>query len=58
MVRRARGVLAIRFRQDRFLEPPLTLTDMRLAGALRSWPQSITRLPQRAMTWMRDLLVG
>ncbi|NHA67729.1 GNAT family N-acetyltransferase [Phycicoccus flavus] len=58
MARRARGVLAIRFRQDRFLEPPITLTDMKLAGALRSWPQSITRLREEGMPWMRDLLVG
>lgn len=58
MARRARGVLAIRFRQDRFLEPPLTLTDMRLAGALRSWPQSITRLKGTAAAWMREQIVG
>ncbi len=58
MARRARGVLAIRFRQDRFLEPPITLADMQLAGALRSWPQSITSLRPQGMAWMRDLLVG
>lgn len=58
MARRARGVLAIRFRQDRFLEQPLTLADMKMAGALRSWPQSITRLRQEGMPWVRDLLVG
>ncbi|WP_353953575.1 GNAT family N-acetyltransferase [Knoellia sp. S7-12] len=58
MTRRARGVLAIRFRQDRFLEPPITLTDMQLAGALRSWPQSITRLRQQGIPWVQDLLVG
>lgn len=58
MARRGRGVLAIRFRQDRFLDPALTLADLKMAGALRSWPQSITRLPERAVAWMRDLLVG
>lgn len=58
MARRARGVLAIRFRQDRFLEPPITLADMKMAGALRSWPQSITRLRLQGMPWVRDQLVG
>lgn len=58
MARRARGVLAIRFRQDRFLEPPITLADMKMAGALRSWPQSITRVRQQGMPWLRELLVG
>jgi hypothetical protein len=58
MARRARGVLAIRFRQDRFLEPPITLADMKMAGALTSWPQSVTRLRQQGMPWVRDLLVG
>lgn len=58
MARRARGVLAIRFRQDRFLEPPLTLTDMQLAGVLKSWPQSITQLKGSARTWTRDQLIG
>jgi predicted RNA-binding protein with PUA-like domain len=58
MARRARGVLAIRFRQDRFLEPPITLADMKMAGALKSWPQSITRLRQQGIPWVRDLLVG
>jgi hypothetical protein len=58
MARRARGVLALRFRQDRFLEPPITLADMQMAGALRSWPQSITRIRQQGVPWVRDLLVG
>ncbi|MGL5823704.1 MAG: GNAT family N-acetyltransferase, partial [Nocardioides sp.] len=58
MARRARGVLALRFRQDRFLEPPITLNDVKMAGALRSWPQSITRLRQQGMAWIRDMLIG
>ena len=56
MTRSVRGVLALRFRQDRFLEPALGLTELRHAGVLEAWPQSITRLRQKAATWMRDRL--
>jgi len=56
MTRSVRGVLALRFRQDRFIEPPLSLDELQLAGALKTWPQSITRLRQEGATWMRDRL--
>jgi hypothetical protein len=56
MTRSVQGVLAVRFRQDRFLEPALTLQELQEAQVLRTWPQSITRLRREAATWMRDRL--
>lgn len=56
MTRSVRGILAIRFRQDRFLEPPLTLSELQGARVLKTRPQSITRLRGEAATWMRDRL--
>lgn len=56
MARSVRGVLAIRFRQDRFIEPAVTLPELQAAGVLNAWPQSITRLRQGAATWVRDRL--
>lgn len=57
MARRAKGVLAIRFRQDRFLAPPLAPSDLQAMGALKSWPQSIVQLPAQALSRLRSLLV-
>ena len=51
-----RGVLAIRFRQDRFLDPAVTLNEMQIAGVLQSWPQSITKLKKAGETWLKNLL--
>jgi len=56
MARSVRGVLAIRFRQDRFIDPELSLPELQAAGVLKKWPQSITRLRQGAATWMRNRL--
>jgi len=56
MCRSTRGVLAIRFRQDRFVEPAWGLTELRLAGVLKSWPQSINELGELGKTWVREQL--
>jgi hypothetical protein len=56
MCRSTQGVLAIRFRQDRFVEPAWGLTELRLAGVLKSWPQSINELGELGKTWVREQL--
>jgi hypothetical protein len=56
MARSVRGVLAVRFRQDRFQEPPWTMEHLRAAGVLRGWPQSITRLKGARAEWVRERL--
>jgi hypothetical protein len=56
MCRSVRRVLAIRFRQDRFVEPELPLVELQLAGIVRSWPQSITQVPKESMEWLRTAL--
>lgn len=53
MARSVRGVLSIRFRQDRFQEPPWTLEHLRAANVLRGWPQSITKLKGAKAEWVR-----
>jgi hypothetical protein len=58
MCRSVRGVLAIRFRQDRFIEPALSLGELHFAGVVKSWPQSITRIPDGSMAWLRNTLNG
>lgn len=57
MTRSVRGVLAIRFRQDRFLDPPWSLAELQAAGVLKKWPQSIIRLRQRGAAWIRERLL-
>lgn len=56
MCRRVQGVLAITFRQDRFLEPELDLDELKLAGVLKAHPQAITRIPDGSMAWLRERL--
>ena len=56
MCRGVRGLLALRFRQDRFVEPPWQLTELRVAGVLNSWPQSICELSEVGSQWVRDRL--
>lgn len=56
MTRRAGGILAVRFRQDRFLEPPLAQSELQAMGAFKAWPQSITRVPVQANSVIRALL--
>lgn len=58
MCRSVRGVLAIRFRQDRFLEPELTLDELMFTGVLTAHPQSITRIPEGSIEWLRTRLRG
>jgi hypothetical protein len=57
LCRGVRGALALRFRQDRFVVPPWGLTELRLAGVLKAWPQSITRLNEEGKRWVRQRLV-
>lgn len=45
-------VLALRFRQDRFLEPPLTIDELKDAEAVRRAPQTIHRVQQEAIPWL------
>jgi hypothetical protein len=56
MCRSVRGVLAIAFRQDRFVNPELTLEELQIAGVLKAHPQSITRVPEGSMEWLRKIL--
>lgn len=51
-----RGVLAILFRQDRFLEPPWELAELQANGVMTSWPQSITRVHGGGTTWVHQRL--
>jgi len=56
MCGRVQGLLAITFRQDRFLEPELELNELKLAGVLKAHPQAITRIPEGSMVWLRKTL--
>lgn len=56
MARSVRGVLSIRFRQDRFQDPPWRLEQLRAAQVLRGWPQSITKLTGARAEWVRERL--
>lgn len=47
-----RHVLALRFRQDRFLEPPITIDELTGARAVTRAPQSIHRVRQEAIPWL------
>jgi hypothetical protein len=56
MCRSVRGVLAILFRQDRFIEPPWPLAELEEYGVLRSWPQTIVTVSEKGCTWIRQQL--
>ena len=56
MCGRVQGLLAMTFRQDRFLEPELELDELKLAGVLKAHPQAITRIPEGSMAWLRQRL--
>lgn len=47
-------VLALRFRQDRFLEPPITIDEMQGARAVKRAPQSIHRVHKEAIPWLKS----
>lgn len=56
MCRSVRGTLAILFRQDRFLEPPWTLEELRQNRVVRGWPQSIVSVPAEGVAWVHQQL--
>lgn len=56
MCQSVRGVLAILFRQDRFIEPPWHLDELQDNGVLRSWPQTIVRVGEKGCTWIHHQL--
>ena len=58
MCRSVRGVLAVLFRQDRFIDPPWTLPELQANGVLTSWPQSITKVRERGAQWVNEQLAG
>ena len=51
-----RGVLAILFRQDRFIDPPWQLAELENYKVLRSWPQTIVRVSEEGCAWIRQKL--
>ena len=53
------GVLAVLFRQDRFVDPPWDLGTLTANGVLRSWPpQTISRVPDGRSGWILAQLAG
>jgi hypothetical protein len=56
MCRSVRGVLAILFRQDRFIEPAWSLAELQENGVVNSWPQSITKVREGGTQWVRHQL--
>ena len=56
MCRSVRGVLAILFRQDRFIEPAWQLAELEANGVLRAWPQTIVRVPPEGCRWLGQQL--
>ena len=54
-----RAVLAILFRQDRLLDPPWPLDDLRAAGVLNAAPQSITQVhSEEGIQWLTNRLAA
>lgn len=52
-------VLVVVFRQDRILRAnPIQLVELQEGGALRSWPQSITRVRPEGRAWLAQRLAG
>ena len=52
-------VLVVIFRQDRILRSdPIRLSELQASGALRSWPQSITRIRSEGKAWLAQLLAA
>lgn len=58
MCRSVRGVLAILFRQDRFIDPPWQLAELQANGVVRGWPQAIVRVSEKGCIWIRQQLSG
>lgn len=57
MCRSVRGVLAILFRQDRFIEPPWQLAELQANRVLRAWPQTVVRVTEEGSEWLRQQIV-
>lgn len=51
-------VLAIRFRQDRLLDTPISRGEMVDNGLARQHPQSIQAVPQEANPWLIGRIGG
>ncbi len=52
------GVLAILFRQDRFVEPAWTLAELQAHDVVTGWPQSVTRVRAKGAQWVHERLAG
>lgn len=57
MAERVGGVLAILFRQDRFITPGWDLAELREHGVVTAWPQSITQVRGGGAQWVHGQLV-
>jgi hypothetical protein len=58
MCARVGGVLAILFRQDRFIEPPWELAELQHYNVVTTWPQSITQVRDGGAKWVHQQLVA
>lgn len=58
MSRSVHGVLAIRFRHDRFVDPGWGRGELEAVGVLNGAPQSITKVPEEGKLWIRQRLGG
>lgn len=56
MCARVDGVLAILFRQDRFVDPPWDLAELQANQVVTAWPQSITQVRGRGAQWVHERL--
>jgi hypothetical protein len=53
---RVGGVLAVLFRQDRFIDPHWELSELQANAVVTAWPQSITQVRGRGAQWVNDRL--
>ncbi len=58
LARSVNPVLAITFRQDRFIDPPWYIEELRLARVVRSAPQTIVCVREEGMRWVSSQLRG
>lgn len=57
MCSRVGGVLAILFRQDRFIDPPWSRAELQHQGVFATWPQSIAQVAEGGAEWVQEQLV-